>query len=85
MNVAIDEDAARKGGEGDEEARGVELVARLAAEDGGRADGAGGGAAVGVAVGSVEAAGEAAEDFEVRLLGGRLDDRLGLCGVQVLR
>ena len=63
VDAAVDEDAARVLGVGDEEARRVEFVAGLGAEDGGGADQAGGCFGMRVAVGVVEAAGEATHDF----------------------
>lgn len=65
VDVAVDKDAAGELGVVDKEARGVEFVAGLGAEDGGAADAAVVHALKGVAVGGVEAAGEATEDFEV--------------------
>lgn len=63
VNGTVDEDPARELGVRDEEPGRIELVACLAAEDGGCAYVAAGQAGVGVAVGGVEAAGEAADDF----------------------
>ena len=81
VDGAVDEDAAAEFGVGDEEARGVEHVAGLGAEDGGAPDEARVHFGPGVAVGGVEAAGEAAHDFEVGFLFGGVDDGLGLfCG-----
>ena len=80
VDVAVDEDAAAELGVGDEEAGRVQLVAGLRAEDGGAADRACVASAPGVAVGGVEAAGEAAEDFEVRFCFRGVDDGLGLWG-----
>lgn len=76
VDTAVDEDAARELGVGDEETTGVQLVAGLRSEDGGCADVAGGHASVGVAVGGVESTTEAADDF----LGGELFDG-GVVGV----
>jgi hypothetical protein len=80
VDVAVDENPAAELGVRDEEAGRVELVAGLRAEDGGPPDGAVGDAREGVAVGGVEAAGEAAEDLEVGLCAGGVEDGLGLGG-----
>lgn len=84
VDVAIDEDAAGVLRIVDEEAGRVQLVAGLRADDAWAADSAARAAGVRVAVGGVEAAGEAAEDFEVRVGKGCVDDGLGLDGTVVL-
>lgn len=63
VDRAVDEDATGKAGVLHEEARRVELVARLGAEDRGCADAARLQAGEGVSIGGVEAPGETAEDF----------------------
>lgn len=78
VDVAVDEDATAELGVGDEEARGVQPVASLRAEDRGAADEAIIHSGEGVSVRGIEAAGEAAHDFEMGLLDGGVDDRLRL-------
>lgn len=78
MDIVVDGDTAREFGVGNEEARGVELVAGLAAEDGWVANRARCCAAMGVTVGDIGTVGEVAEDFEVGLLEGGANDGSGL-------
>ena len=82
MDGAVDEDTARELSVFDEEARGVELVAGLGAEDAGGPDQAVIHLVEGITVGSVEAAGETTHDFLVGELLNRfivgVNDGLGL-------
>ena len=78
VNRAVDEDPAGELRVSNEEAGRVELVAGLAAHDGGRTNGADLHFVVGVSVGGVEAAGEAAHYFEMGFLRGCVDNCLGL-------